>query len=98
MGLKADGTGEVFFRVTSTTIKPPWVEYPLTIPPAEPEPPIQHPETAIATLSPVDDPTNEVVVAGGFTVTTPQIDAFTVGDTFTLKIDKNPPVVEEPTP
>lgn len=91
MGIKADGTGEVLFRVTSTTIKPPWVEYPLTIPPNPPADPIQHPETTVANFTPVADPTNEVDVSGGFTVTTPMLDAFTVGDTFTLKIEKKPP-------
>lgn len=90
MGIKQDGTGDVLFRVTSTTIKPPWTEYPLVTPPDPPAPPIQHPETTVANFSPVDDPTNEVEVSGGFTVTTEVLGAFTVGDTFTIKIEKNP--------
>lgn len=84
--IKHDGTGTLVFEVNSVVKVAAWTEYPLFTPGEEQPAPIEHPETANATLVPVDVPDDEVTVSGNFVINTTVLGAFTVGQKFTMTI------------
>lgn len=86
MPLNEQGAGTLEFEVNSVVKKAAWIEYPLFIPGEEQPAPIQHPESADATLVPVEDPTDTVTVSGNFVINTTTLGAFTVGQKFVMNI------------